>query len=51
MVNINKIVIPCIQAEWEDVAYALDYEIVTVKSIKANHKNNPKGASCKELFI
>ena len=50
MGDINKVVIPQIQAEWEDVAYALDYEIVTVNSIKAKHNNNPKKC-CKDLFI
>ena len=50
MGNINKIVIPRIQAEWEDVAYALDYEIVTINSIKMKHNNNPKRC-CRDLFI
>ena len=49
MGDINKIVIPKIQAEWEDVAYALRYQIPTVKAIKAKWNNNPKKC-CKELF-
>ena len=49
MGDINKIVIPKIQAEWEDVAYALHYEIPTVNAIKAMCNDNPKKC-CKELF-
>ena len=49
MGDINKIVIPKIQAEWEDVAYALRYEISTVDAIKAKYNENPKKC-CKELF-
>ena len=49
MAVINSIVIPRIQAEWEDVAYALRYEIPTVSAIKANNNNTKK--CCKELFI
>ena len=50
MVDIITIVIPRIQAEWEDVAYALDYEIATVNAIKAKNNDNPKKC-CRELFI
>ena len=49
MTDINKIVIPRIQAEWEDVAYALHYEISKVKAIKQNNQNSKK--CCRELFI
>ena len=49
MADINKIVIPEIKAEWEDVAYALGYKIVTVQAIKAEHKELKK--CCRELFI
>ena len=49
MGDINKIIIPKIQAEWEDVAYALCYKIPTVKAIKAKCNDNPKRC-CKELF-
>ena len=49
MGDINKIVVPKIQAEWEDVAYALRYKISTVKAIKAKCNDNPKKC-CKELF-
>jgi len=48
MADINKIVIPWIQAEWKAVAYALNYEISTVKAIKANNDNSKK--CCQELF-
>ena len=49
MGDMNKIVIPKIQAEWEDVAYALCYKIPTVNAIKAKCNDNPKRC-CKELF-
>ena len=49
MGDINKIVIPKIQAEWEDVAYALRYKIPTVNAIKVKCNDNPKRC-CKELF-
>ena len=49
MGNINKIVVPRIQAEWEDVAYALSYEISTVNGIKAGSEDPKK--NCKKLFI
>ena len=50
MADLNKIVIPRIKAEWEDVAYALRYKIVTVNAIKAKHNEDPKNC-CRELFI
>ena len=49
MGDIIEIVIPKIQAEWEDVAYALRYQIPTVNAIKAKYNDNPKKC-CKELF-
>ena len=49
MADINKIIIPRIQAEWEDVAYALHYEIPKVKAIKENNQSLKK--CCRELFI
>ena len=49
MADINKIVIPRIKAEWEDVAYALCYDIPTVKAIKGNNQDPKK--CCKELFV
>ena len=50
MADLNYIVIPRIKAEWEDVAYALHYKIVTVNAIKEKHNENPKKC-CRELFI
>ena len=49
MHDINRIVVPKVSAEWEDIAYALQYEIPTVKHIRNKHKENPKKC-CKELF-
>ena len=49
MADINRIVIPRIQAEWEDVAYALRYKISRIKAIKENNQNSKK--CCRELFI
>lgn len=48
MDDINRIVVPRINAEWEKVAYALRYDIHTVKSIKCKCKG-PKEC-CMELF-
>jgi len=50
MADINHIVVPRIKAEWEDVAYALRYEIATVHAIKAKHNEDPKKC-CQKLFI
>ena len=50
MGELNKIVVERINAEWEDVAYALRYEICVVESIKVRHNNDPKKC-CKELLI
>lgn len=46
---LNEIVVPKINAEWEDVAYALRYEISAVESIRTKHNHDPKKC-CKELF-
>ena len=48
MAIINKIVIPRIQAEWEDVAYVLCYKIAEVKSIRANNKDAK--TCCQKFF-
>ena len=42
MGDLNKIVIPRIEAEWEDVAFALRYKIAAVKSIKDKNREDPK---------
>ena len=49
MHHLNKIVIPEVAAEWKDIAYALDYNISTVKQIQSKCKEDPE-KSCKELF-
>ena len=49
MHSLNKIVTPKVSSEWEYMAYALKYEISTVKSIRYNHKGDPKRC-CQELF-
>lgn len=50
MADLSKFVIPRIKAEWEDVAFALRYKIVTVNAIKEKHNEDPKKC-CRELFI
>ena len=42
MGDLNKIVIPRIQAEWENVAFALRYKIAMVKTIREKHREDPK---------
>ena len=42
MYDLNEFVIPKIQAEWEDVAFALRYKIHTVKAIKEKHREDPR---------
>ena len=49
MHDLNKIVVHKVSAEWEDVAFALGYEISVVKQISGKHKEDPKKC-CKELF-
>ena len=49
MHHLNKIVVPVVAAEWEDIAYALEYKIPAVKLIEKKHKEDPKKC-CKELF-
>ena len=49
MHDLNRIVVSNVSAEWEDIAYALQYDIHTVKHIRNKHKENPKKC-CKELF-
>lgn len=39
---LNRFVIPEIEAHWEDVAFALDFEISTVDGINEKHKGDPK---------
>ena len=49
MHDLNMIVVPKVSAEWEDVAFALRYEISVVRQISGKHKEDPKKC-CKELF-
>ena len=48
MCNRNKIVVSEVAAEWEDIAYALQYKIPTIKLIRSKHEDPRK--CCKELF-
>ena len=49
MADLLDIVIPLIKAEWEDVAYSLQYGIHTVDAIGEKHKNDPHKC-CRELL-
>ena len=44
------IVIPLLKAEWEDVAFILNYKTASVNSIKESHRNDPKKC-CRGLFM
>ena len=49
MKDLIIIVIPLLKAEWEDVAYILNYKTVTINSIKQSHHSDPKKC-CRKLF-
>lgn len=49
MHDLNRFVIPEIEAVWEDVAYALQFNIRSVDSINTKHKGDPKKC-CQELL-
>ena len=49
MGDLLGIVVPRISSYWEDVAYALYYDIAIIQSIKSKHNNDPKRC-CRELF-
>ena len=49
MHHLINIVIPKVSSEWEYLAYALWYDISTVKRIRNNHNGDAKEC-CKELF-
>ena len=49
MHDLNRIVVPKVSAEWEDIAYALQYDIPAVEKISVKHKEN-QTKCCKELF-
>ena len=42
MGDLNEIVVPRIQAEWEDVAYALRYEIHMVRAVQERYREDPR---------
>ena len=48
MWNLIKIVIPKIQAEWEDVAYSMQYDVTTVKTFKKDYRDS--STCCKALL-
>ena len=48
MLHLIKSVVPIIAVEWEDVAYALDYDIHVVDYIKRRHHEVEK--CCRELM-
>ena len=50
MEDLNAIVIPRIQAYWEDFAYALRYKIHTVTAIQEKYREDPKKC-CKGLLL
>ena len=45
MKDIIKTVVPKIKAEWEDVAYALHFNIYEVDAIKEKPHEDPKNAA------
>ena len=49
MHQLNTIVVPNVSADWEEVAYALEYNIQIVRRIKNTH-NKDLTKCCKELF-
>ena len=49
MHDLNRIVVPKVSAAWEDIAYALKYEISTVQAIRSSHREIPKKC-CRQLF-
>ena len=49
MIDLIKIVIPRIKADWEYIAYALKYHIYMVKAIREKNRDDPNRC-CKDLF-
>ena len=49
MCDLNEFVIPKIQAEWEDVAFALRYKNHAVRTIKVKHREDPRKC-CREVL-
>ena len=50
MKDLIIIVIPLLKAEWEDVAYLLNYSISTINAIATFHRDSPKKC-CRQLFM
>ena len=50
MFDLQKIVLPKIQAYWKDVAYALCYKIEDVENLEAKHNKDPRKC-CQDFFI
>ena len=49
MKDLIIIVIPLLKAEWEDVAFILNYKTPSIDGIKESNRNDPKKC-CRELF-
>lgn len=49
MFDLITIVIPKIMCEWEYIAYALRYDLATIKAIKEKKREDPKKC-CEEFF-
>ena len=48
MWTLIKIVVPKIKAEWELVAFSMNYDLYTVKAIREDYQNEKE--CCKRLF-
>ena len=49
MHDLKKIVIPKVMNQWEDIAYALRYDLATIQAIKDKEREDPKRC-CQEFF-
>ena len=49
MHSLIRMVIPKVSSEWEDLAYALQYKVPTVKCIRNDHSGDSK-TCCRTLF-
>ena len=50
MKDLTIIVIPLLKAEWEDVAFLLNYNPTTINSIKQSQRDDPRKC-CRVLFL
>ena len=50
MKDLIIIVIPLLKAEWEDVAFLLNYKATTIDSIKQSQRDDPRKC-CRALFV